>query len=57
MTPQAKTDLFIIQRKILALRKHFNDLELDSHKQYEAMNLYLMLESIPSFQIPFFRKE
>ncbi|EQA60920.1 TolC family protein [Leptospira alexanderi] len=54
ITPQAKTDLFIIQRKILALRKHFNDLELDSHKQYEAMNLYLMLESIPSFRIPFF---
>lgn len=54
VTPQAKTDLFIIQRKILALRKHFNDLELDSHKQYEAMNLYLMLESIPSFRIPFF---
>ncbi|WP_032851018.1 TolC family protein [Leptospira borgpetersenii] len=54
VTPQAKTDLFIIQRKILALRKHFNDLELDSHKQYEAMNLYLMLESIPSLRIPFF---
>ncbi|ASV11846.1 TolC family protein [Leptospira santarosai] len=54
ITPQAKTDLFIIQRKILALRKHFNDLELDSNKQYEAMNLYLMLESVPSFQIPFF---
>ncbi|QCO39964.1 hypothetical protein E4413_02690 [Leptospira interrogans] len=54
ITPQSKTDLFIIQRKILALRKHFNDLELDANKQYEAMNLYLMLESVPSFRIPFF---
>ncbi|WP_061249549.1 TolC family protein [Leptospira alstonii] len=54
ITPQAKTDLFIIQRKILALRKHFNDLELDSNKQYEFMNLYLMLESVPSLAIPFF---
>lgn len=54
ITPQAKTDLFIIQRKILALRKHFNDLELDANKQYEFMNLYLMLESVPSFRIPFF---
>ncbi|EQA79622.1 outer membrane efflux protein [Leptospira alstonii serovar Pingchang str. 80-412] len=54
ITPQAKTDLFIIQRKILALRKHFNDLELDANKQYEFMNLYLMLESVPSLAIPFF---
>ncbi|MBM9501517.1 TolC family protein [Leptospira sp. 201903071] len=54
ITPQAKTDLFIIQRKILALRKHFNDLELDANKQYEAMNLYLMLETAPSVRIPFF---
>ncbi|TGM97960.1 TolC family protein [Leptospira yasudae] len=54
ITPQAKTDLFIIQRRILALRKHFNDLELDANKQYEAMNLYLMLESSPSLRIPFF---
>ncbi|TGM03550.1 hypothetical protein EHQ76_09370 [Leptospira barantonii] len=54
ITPQAKTDLFIIQRRVLALRKHFNDLELDANKQYEAMNLYLMLEAIPSLRIPFF---
>ncbi|RHX85443.1 hypothetical protein DLM78_14715 [Leptospira stimsonii] len=54
ITPQAKTDLFIIQRKILALRKHFNDLELDANKQYEAMNLYLMLETAPKVRIPFF---
>ncbi|XDD51884.1 TolC family protein [Leptospira sp. WS92.C1] len=54
ITPQAKTDLFIIQRRILALRKHFNDLELDANKQYESMNLYLLLETIPSIRIPFF---
>ncbi|TGL73809.1 TolC family protein [Leptospira yasudae] len=54
ITPQARTDLFIIQRRILALRKHFNDLELDANKQYETMNLYLMLESSPSLRIPFF---
>ncbi|WP_425529059.1 TolC family protein [Leptospira kmetyi] len=54
ITPQAKTDLFIIQRRVLALRKHFNDLELDANKQYEAMNLYLMLEAVPSLRIPFF---
>lgn len=54
ITPQSKTDLFIIQRRVLALRKHFNDLELDANKQYEAMNLYLMLETVPSLRIPFF---
>ncbi len=54
VTPQAKTDLFIIETRMLALKKHFNDLELGAAKSYESMNLYLMLESPPSLRIPFF---
>nr|WP_246050695.1 TolC family protein [Leptospira langatensis] len=54
-TPQAKTDLFIIETKILALRKHFNDLELGAAKDFESMNLYLRLDSIPTLRIPYFR--
>ncbi|MEI1278923.1 TolC family protein [Leptospira venezuelensis] len=54
-TPQAKTDLFIIETKILALRKHFNDLELGAAKDYESLNLYLRQESIPNLKIPYFK--
>ncbi|MGJ4789150.1 TolC family protein [Leptospira koniambonensis] len=54
-TPQAKTDLFIIETKILALRKHFNDLELGAAKDYESLNLYLRQESMPPLKIPYFR--
>ncbi|TGK05066.1 hypothetical protein EHO59_09510 [Leptospira semungkisensis] len=54
-TPQEKTDLFIIETKILALKKHFNDLELGAAKDFESMNLYLRLDSIPSLRIPYFR--
>ncbi|MDV6237255.1 TolC family protein [Leptospira ellisii] len=54
ITPQSRADLFIIQRRILALKKHFNDLELDANKQFEGANLYLMLETIPEMKIPFF---
>lgn len=54
VTPQAKTDLFIIETRILALRKHFNDLELGAAKDYESINLYLMAKSVPVLRIPFF---
>nr|WP_232225739.1 TolC family protein [Leptospira broomii] len=55
ITPQAKTDLFILERRILALKKHFNDLELLSSKNYEAMNFFLRFDSIPSLSLPFFK--
>ncbi|TGN16938.1 hypothetical protein EHS15_18790 [Leptospira idonii] len=54
VTPQAKTDLFIIEAKILALKKYFNDLELDAARDYESLNLYLRQESIPNLKIPYF---
>ncbi|PJZ70596.1 hypothetical protein CH373_06520 [Leptospira perolatii] len=55
ITPQAKADLFIIDRKILSLKKHFNDLELGSEKDYESMNLYLMRENPPNLRIPYYK--
>lgn len=54
-TPQAKTDLYIIETKILALRKHFNDLQLGASKDYESLNLYLRQESIPKLKIPYYK--
>lgn len=54
ITPQAKTDLFIIKRRLLGLRKHFNDLELDASKNYESMNFFLRMESVPILSLPFF---
>ncbi|EIE01320.1 TolC family protein [Leptospira venezuelensis] len=55
ITPQAKTDLFILERRILTLKKHFNDLELLSSKNYESMNLYLRFDSVPLLSLPFFK--
>ncbi|TGN13344.1 TolC family protein [Leptospira ilyithenensis] len=54
ITPQAKTDLFIIERRLLGLKKHFNDLELDASKNYESMNFFLRIESAPILSLPFF---
>ncbi|WP_411822116.1 TolC family protein [Leptospira sp. 'Mane'] len=54
ITPQAKTDLFIIERRLLGLRKHFNDLELDASKNYESMNFFLRIETTPALSLPFF---
>lgn len=56
ITPQAKTDLFILERRILTLKKHFNDLELLSSKNYESMNLFLRFDSIPLLSLPFFKE-
>lgn len=54
ITPQARTDLFIIERRLLGLRKHFNDLELDAFKNYESMNFFLRIESVPILSLPLF---
>ncbi|TGL65939.1 MULTISPECIES: TolC family protein [Leptospira] len=54
ITPQAKTDLFIIERRLLGLKKHFNDLELDASKNFESMNFFLRMESAPILFLPFF---
>lgn len=55
VTPQSKTDLFILETRILALKKHFNDLELEASKNFESMNFYLRLDSVPVLSLPFFK--
>lgn len=54
VTPQARTDLFILERRVLTLKKHLNDLELDASKNYESMIFYLRLDSTPKLSLPFF---
>lgn len=53
-TPQAKADLFIIKRRILNLKKHFNDLDLGAANDFESLNLYLLLENKKNIRIPLY---